>query len=97
MQHVPSAPLSPKGDFPQNKETTDQGTMSLTSSQQNSVGTHASTDEEEMHPSWDDEVLFNEDKSNESKKITKDDFELMTVIGKGSFGKVPSLIPIVFD
>lgn len=56
--------------------------MSSNNSQRNS-----SLDDEEMHPSWDDEVLFNEDKQNE-KKINKDDFELMTVIGKGSFGKV---------
>jgi len=42
------------------------------------------TEEDEIHPSWNDEELYNRDK----KKVTKDDFELLTVIGKGSFGKV---------
>jgi len=41
-------------------------------------------EEDEIHPSWNDEELFNRDK----KKVCKDDFELLTVIGKGSFGKV---------
>jgi serine/threonine protein kinase len=39
---------------------------------------------DEMHESWNDPVLFSLDEN----KICKDDFELMTVIGKGSFGKV---------
>jgi serine/threonine protein kinase len=38
-----------------------------------------------MHESWNDQVLFN--RTNEAK-VSKDDFELLTVIGKGSFGKV---------
>lgn len=43
--------------------------------------------EDEMHPSWNDPMLYNgTDGGNET--VTKDDFELMTVIGKGSFGKV---------
>jgi len=42
-------------------------------------------DEEDIHDSWNDRVLFS---SDEEAKVTKDDFELMTVIGKGSFGKV---------
>jgi serine/threonine protein kinase len=36
-----------------------------------------------MHPSWNDTVLY-----GNNTKITKDDFELLNVIGKGSFGKV---------
>ncbi len=44
-------------------------------------------DDEDVHDSWNDRVLFSSD--NESK-VTKDDFELLTVIGKGSFGKVKS-------
>jgi len=43
------------------------------------------SDEDEIHESWNDEVLFAE---NPVTKINKDDFELLTVIGKGSFGKV---------
>jgi hypothetical protein len=39
---------------------------------------------EDIHPSWNDTVLYNKG----SQKVTKDDFELLTVIGKGSFGKV---------
>jgi len=41
-----------------------------------------------MHPSWNDEVLYDKDKTGVSNKVTKDDFDLMAVIGKGSFGKV---------
>lgn len=41
--------------------------------------------DEDMHPSWNDEVLFS--RAGPSK-VTKDDFELLNVIGKGSFGKV---------
>lgn len=46
---------------------------------------HESTNEEseDMHPSWNDTVLY-----GNNNKITKDDFELLNVIGKGSFGKV---------
>lgn len=47
---------------------------------------HESTNEdsqEDMHPSWNDTVLY-----GNNSKITKDDFELLNVIGKGSFGKV---------
>eukprot|EP01117_Protostelium_nocturnum_P019546 TRINITY_DN84_c0_g1_i1.p1 TRINITY_DN84_c0_g1~~TRINITY_DN84_c0_g1_i1.p1 ORF type:complete len:426 (+),score=194.31 TRINITY_DN84_c0_g1_i1:249-1526(+) len=39
--------------------------------------------EEDLHPSWNDQVLY-----GNPTKMTKDDFELLTVIGKGSFGKV---------
>ncbi|KAL6069566.1 AGC protein kinase [Balamuthia mandrillaris] len=39
----------------------------------------------ELDPSWSDPVLFSNDGS---KKIGKNDFEIMAVIGKGSFGKV---------
>lgn len=39
--------------------------------------------QEDMHPSWNDTVLY-----GNNSKITKDDFELLNVIGKGSFGKV---------
>jgi len=41
--------------------------------------------EPEMHPSWNDEMLFSQSPEH---KVTADDFELLTVIGKGSFGKV---------
>jgi len=40
--------------------------------------------EEQVHESWNDTILF----SSDDMKCAKDDFELMTVIGKGSFGKV---------
>jgi len=49
------------------------------------VTTAKSSDEaDEMHESWNDDVLF----SRNNQKVTKDDFELLNVIGKGSFGKV---------
>lgn len=35
---------------------------------------------------WDAQTLY----SGDNKKVTKDDFELLKVIGKGSFGKVSS-------
>jgi len=38
-----------------------------------------------MHESWNDQILFAE---TPISKISKDDFELLNVIGKGSFGKV---------
>jgi hypothetical protein len=40
---------------------------------------------EDLHESWNDQLLFGQE---ENKKVSKDDFELLTVIGKGSFGKV---------
>ena len=39
---------------------------------------------DDIHPSWNDQALF----SSNGQKVAKDDFELLTVIGKGSFGKV---------
>lgn len=60
-----------------------------TSSEKTKGNDATSTDEadsdEKMHESWNDMVLFS--KSNDTK-VTKDDFELLNVIGKGSFGKV---------
>eukprot|EP01102_Stenamoeba_stenopodia_P008099 TRINITY_DN2301_c0_g1_i1.p1 TRINITY_DN2301_c0_g1~~TRINITY_DN2301_c0_g1_i1.p1 ORF type:complete len:415 (-),score=96.56 TRINITY_DN2301_c0_g1_i1:112-1356(-) len=45
----------------------------------------SSTEEDDKDDNgWDDPVLYSPTK----EKITKDDFELLTVIGKGSFGKV---------
>ena len=51
------------------------------------VGAGAAGDDDapDIHPSWNDEILFSGDGK---KKIGKDDFELLAVIGKGSFGKV---------
>lgn len=45
----------------------------------------ASKGEDDIHPSWNEPVLFSADNNT---KVTKDDFELLAVIGKGSFGKV---------
>lgn len=39
-----------------------------------------------IHPSWNDDMLYSSTPGD--AKVTKDDFELLTVIGKGSFGKV---------
>lgn len=41
----------------------------------------------EIHPSWNDEVLYTS-KENHGKKVSKNEFELLAVIGKGSFAKV---------
>lgn len=46
---------------------------------------NATGEDGEMHESWNDEVLFG---GGNGKKVSKEDFELLTVIGKGSFGKV---------
>lgn len=46
--------------------------------------TQGKENQEDVHPSWNDQILF----SRNEKRVTKDDFELLTVIGKGSFGKV---------
>jgi serum/glucocorticoid-regulated kinase 2 len=51
----------------------------------NNVATEPSEEDNDIHPSWNDDMLFT-DKGG--TKVTKDDFELLTVIGKGSFGKV---------
>jgi len=56
-----------------------------TAVQANGANGRKESDEDEMHESWNDQVLFAE---TSVQKITKDDFELLTVIGKGSFGKV---------
>jgi len=53
--------------------------------QANGANGRKGSDEDEIHESWNDPVLFSEVPVT---KITKDDFELLTVIGKGSFGKV---------
>jgi len=50
-------------------------------------GAGKSGEDDDFHESWNDRVLFSDETGAETK-ITKDDFELLTVIGKGSFGKV---------
>lgn len=49
------------------------------------VSNNEPEEEADIHPSWNDDVLFT---NKNGEKVTKDDFELLTVIGKGSFGKV---------
>lgn len=63
-------------DLEENKQKTTKG---------NNLSTKENGNQEEMHESWNDRVLYSKNNDN---KITKDDFELLTVIGKGSFGKV---------
>lgn len=46
--------------------------------------TKSSEESDDVHESWNDDVLF----SRNNQKVTQDDFELLNVIGKGSFGKV---------
>jgi len=62
------------------------GNVLSTSSNSSSNGVTKKVDqeEEEIHESWNDDILF----SSNNQKVTKDDFELLNVIGKGSFGKV---------
>jgi serine/threonine protein kinase len=62
----------------------DDKTKSLDSTAPIKESSEAKEDGDEMHESWNDQTLF----SQNNAKVTKDDFELLTVIGKGSFGKV---------
>jgi len=70
------------------KKTTEAPTKdvvpSITPTPSTSNGTVKDENGDDMHESWNDEVLF----SKNNQKVTKDDFELLNVIGKGSFGKV---------
>jgi len=61
-------------------------TTSNSSLQSNGAANGKDKDAEgdDMHESWNDDILF----SKNNQKVTKDDFELLNVIGKGSFGKV---------
>jgi hypothetical protein len=46
----------------------------------------------DIHPSWNDEVLYPIKGDSSGKRIHKNEFELLAVIGKGSFAKVISRI-----
>lgn len=48
----------------------------------------AAKKKEESNVDWDAPTLY----SGDNQKVTKDDFELLKVIGKGSFGKVSLFI-----
>lgn len=75
------------------KETADDGSVKASredtaaesnNGKESGEGPSRKLSDDELDPSWNDTVLFSTDKG----KVTKDDFELLTVIGKGSFGKV---------
>ena len=51
-----------------------------------SSGSPRKDEEPELPEEWHDRVLFSKDAND--KPISKEDFELLKVIGKGSFGKV---------
>jgi hypothetical protein len=72
----------------ESETTASQSTSTDTGSENgNKVVPNSSTEgSDDIHPSWNDQVLFT--RNGNDKKVTKDDFELLTVIGKGSFGKV---------
>jgi len=67
------------------KQTPSQSNIIVEATPPTNGSNRKESDDEEIHESWNDEILFAE---NPTTKITKDDFELLTVIGKGSFGKV---------
>lgn len=79
-----------KGKKEEEPTTTPQSTNGNNQTQKTPETNRSSTNreslvkEEDIHPSWSDAVLY----SQNEKKVTKDDFELLNVIGKGSFGKV---------
>jgi len=73
------------------KETADDGSakredtaVESNNGKESGEGPSRKLSDDELDPSWSDPVLFSTDKG----KVTKEDFELLTVIGKGSFGKV---------
>jgi len=80
-QQAPSTPTIDKKPIEAPKEVAPAATPTTTS-----AANEKAKDEngDDMHESWNDEVLF----SKNNQKVTKDDFELLNVIGKGSFGKV---------
>ena len=51
-----------------------------------SLGGSSGEDKEVVHPSWQDDILYQGDTFK--TKVTPDDFEPLHVIGNGSFGKV---------
>ncbi|KAL6074517.1 Serine/threonine-protein kinase Sgk2 [Balamuthia mandrillaris] len=63
--------------------------LSSSGSQENNPDPVADQEEDgntdELHPSWNEPILYSKDGLN---KLGKEDFELLSVIGKGSFGKV---------
>lgn len=86
-----NAKSSKKGAKKEENETTTTATPTTStdtgSDNGKNVAPNASTEgSDDIHPSWNDQVLFT--RNGSEKKVTKDDFELLTVIGKGSFGKV---------
>lgn len=72
-------------DSTSDKQTPSQNNVTVEASPPANGSNRKESDDEEIHESWNDDVLFAE---TPTTKITKDDFELLTVIGKGSFGKV---------
>jgi serum/glucocorticoid-regulated kinase 2 len=67
----------PEGALEENNNA--NGTSNTTPTETSSVS------DPELHTSWNDQVLYS--KTGETK-VSKEDFELLTVIGRGSFGKV---------
>ena len=85
-QTVSSGEVKEKGPKPSavDQKGLDSGDGNITRNSK-SPDNSSSKDDDSLDPSWDDQVLYS--KGNE-KKMTADDFEILTVIGKGSFGKV---------
>jgi len=78
-----SADIVPAKDTSSNNnaQSTPQKDLATSPSVEKAKGPEEDGD---VHESWNDDILF----SSNNQKVTKDDFELLNVIGKGSFGKV---------
>jgi len=80
----PSSTTSPKATVRDSSPGNTTPPKENGSSPSGPINTDESGDGDDIHESWNDTILFSEG----GEKVNADDFELLTVIGKGSFGKV---------
>eukprot|EP01114_Cavostelium_apophysatum_P000508 TRINITY_DN1045_c0_g1_i1.p1 TRINITY_DN1045_c0_g1~~TRINITY_DN1045_c0_g1_i1.p1 ORF type:complete len:412 (-),score=123.08 TRINITY_DN1045_c0_g1_i1:231-1466(-) len=86
VQEATSSPAVEKKHDSAAHTTTSTSSTSDKASTENgaAVTASASKGDEDIHESWNDDILLTQN----NQRVTKDDFELLNVIGKGSFGKV---------
>jgi hypothetical protein len=86
----PKAKGTATAKAPKNPETpTEKAPATTTNTATPTSAKPQEKDEDDIHESWNDQVLFARNEG--TKAMTKDDFEVIATIGKGSFGKVRKL------